>query len=413
MFASCALWPWIEAITQRGTLEEGVCTVKKTSIGVVGTGFVSRHFAQELARRPQYELAKVLTRRPVASCDEYPRQDALTRDIDQLIEASDVVFECTGDVPHAASTVGAVLAAGKPVVTLNAEFHTTLGSHFTDKGLLTEAEGDQPGCLAALHEEAVAMGFSPLVYGNMKAFLNRNPSPKDMVFWAEKQNYSVPMVTSFTDGTKVQIEQCLVANGLDAGIAKEDLIGLETGDLKHAAQELGKAADEAGFPISEYILDRGLQHGVFIVARHDDAQKLPLQNFKLGDGPYYLLIKDYCLVHLEVFKTIERVLNEGRPLLNNGHAPRISVAAVAKHDLAPGSVIERGLGSFELRGVCVNIADRADHLPICLANNLRINQHVEAGQILTSADVEMPESEAFEIWKAIKTQTLMPSRRAS
>ena len=42
------------------------------------------------------------------------------------------------------------------------------------------------------------------------------------------------MVTSFTDGTKVQIEQCLVANGLDAGIAKEDLIGLETGDLKHA-----------------------------------------------------------------------------------------------------------------------------------------------------------------------------------
>ncbi|MDH3663580.1 MAG: NAD(P)-dependent oxidoreductase, partial [Alphaproteobacteria bacterium] len=294
-------------------------------IGVIGTGFVSRHFVHELARRPAYELGKVLTRRPLDSCREYPRQDALTASLDQLIEASDVVFECTGDVPYAVSTVGPVLDAKKPVVTLNAEFHTTVGSHFVDRGLLTEAEGDQPGCLAALREEAEALGFKPLVYGNMKAFLNRNPSPEDMQFWADKQDYSVPMVTSFTDGTKVQIEQCLVANGLNAGIAKEDLIGLETGDLKHAAEELGKAADRVGYPISEYILDRGLQHGVFIVARHDDAQKLPLQNFKFGEGPYYLLIKDYCLVHLEVFKTIDRVARQGRALLNNSNKARVGV----------------------------------------------------------------------------------------
>ena len=382
-------------------------------IGVIGTGFVSRHFVHELARRPHYELGKVLTRRPLESCGEYPRQDALTTSLDALIEASDVVFECTGDVPYAASTVGPVLDAGKPVVTLNAEFHTTVGSHFVDRGLLTEAEGDQPGCLAALHEEAVAMGFSPLVYGNMKAFLNRNPSPEDMKFWAEKQDYSVPMVTSFTDGTKVQIEQCLVANGLGAGIAKEDLIGLETGDLKHAAEELGKAADQAGYPISEYILDRGLQHGVFIVARHDDAQKQPLQNFKFGEGPYYLLIKDYCLVHLEVFKTIDRVVREGRPLLNNSSRPGVGVAAVAKRDLAPGTVIERGCGSFDLRGICVNVADRPDHLPICLANDLKVTRPVAAGEVLTSADVEMPETEAFKIWKQIERDALTLDRRAS
>ena len=288
-------------------------------IGIVGTGFVSRHFAFELARRPSYRLGKVLTRRPLASCNEYPRQDALTDSLDQLIDESDVVFECTGDVPYAATTVGPILTAGKPVVTLNAEFHTTVGSHFVDQGLLTEAEGDQPGCLAALHEEALALGFTPLVYGNMKAFLNRNPSPEDMRYWAERQDYSVPMVTSFTDGSKVQIEQCLVANGLGAGIAREDLLGLETGDLKHAAQELGAAADKLGYPISDYILDRGLQHGVFIVARHDDAQQVPLRNLKFGDGPYYLLIKDYCLVHLEVFKTIDRVVRERRPLLSKSY----------------------------------------------------------------------------------------------
>ncbi|MEZ5932911.1 MAG: NAD(P)-dependent oxidoreductase [Alphaproteobacteria bacterium] len=382
-------------------------------IGVIGTGFVSRHFAYELARRSNYELGKVLTRRELDSCADYPRQDALTSSIDELIEASDVVFECTGDVPYAADTVGPVLDAGKPVVTLNAEFHTTVGSHFVDRGLLTEAEGDQPGCLAALHEEAVAMGFQPLVYGNMKAFLDRNPSPESMTFWAEKQDYSIPMVTSFTDGTKVQIEQCLVANGLSAGIAKEDLIGLETGDLKHAAQELGKAADQAGYPISEYILDRGLQHGVFIVARHDDLQKQPLMNFKFGEGPYYLLIKDYCLVHLEVFKTIDRVAQGGGALLNNSSAPRIGVAAVAKRDLAPGTVIERGCGSFDLRGICVNLADRPDHLPICLANDLEVQRPIKAGEVLTSADVAMPETAALKIWKSIEHKALTPNRRAS
>jgi len=382
-------------------------------IGIVGTGFVSRHFLYELERRPGYELGKVLTRRPLESCGEYPRPDALTDSLDQLIEDSDVIFECTGDVPYAASTVGPTLAAGKPVVTLNAEFHTTLGSHFVDQGLLTEAEGDQPGCLAALDEEAKAMGFAPLAYGNMKAFLDRNPSPEDMQFWADKQDYSVSMVTSFTDGTKVQIEQCLVANGLNAGIAQEDLIGLETGDLKHAAQELGKAADKAGYPISEYILDRGLQHGVFIVARHDHAQKQPLQNFKFGEGPYYLLIKDYCLVHLEVFKTIDRVVREQRPLLNNSSAPSISVASVAKRDLAPGDVIERGCGSFDLRGICVNIAERPNHLPICLANDLRVQRPVAAGQVLTTADVEMPETDAFGIWKTIESQALALNQRAS
>jgi predicted homoserine dehydrogenase-like protein len=380
-------------------------------VGVIGTGFVARHFTFELARRPRYRLGRVLTRRPVDRCPEFPRPDALTSSIDALIEASDVVLECSGDALYAAETVGRVLDAGRPVVTLNSEFHVTVGSHFVGRGLLSEAEGDQPGCLAALHEDAVAMGFTPLVYGNMKAFLNRNPSPDDMRYWAERQNYSLEMVTSFTDGTKVQIEQCLVANGLGAGIAREELIGLETGDLKRAAQELGAAAERLGHPISEYILDRGLQHGVFVVARHDERQATALRNLKMGDGPY-LLIKDYCLVHLEVFKTLERLVERRRPLLNNGSEPRIGVASIAKRALEPGHLIERGCGSFDLRGICVNIADRPGHLPICLANQVRIRRRVEPGQVLTMDDVELPDSEALRIWRGIEARALGSRVRA-
>jgi hypothetical protein len=114
------------------------------SVGIIGTGFVARHFTFELERRPNWRLGKVLTRRPLDRCQEFPDQAALTDSLDAVIEASDVVFECTGDAFYAARTIGRVLDAGKPVVTLNAEFHSTIGSHFVERGVLSEAEGDQP-----------------------------------------------------------------------------------------------------------------------------------------------------------------------------------------------------------------------------------------------------------------------------
>ncbi len=76
---------------------------------------------------------------------------------------------------------------GKAVVTMNSEFHVTVGSHFVGAGLVTEAEGDQSGSLAALAEEVRAMGFVPRIFGNTKGYLNLNPKPEDMAYWAAKQ----------------------------------------------------------------------------------------------------------------------------------------------------------------------------------------------------------------------------------
>lgn len=379
-------------------------------VGVIGTGFIARHFVRELLRRSEYRLGKVLTRRSLDFCADFPYGDALVNELDAVIESSDIVFECTGDPHYAATTVGAVLDAGKPLVTLNAEFHATIGSNFVHRGLLSEADGDQPGCLASLHEDAMAMGFTPLVCANMKAFLNLDPTPEEMDYWAKRQNYSLEMVTSFTDGTKVQIEQCLVANGLGMDIAKEGLIGLPTADLEAAATKLGGIAERHGAPISDFILDRSLPHGVFIIARHDSGQETPLRNFKMGDGPYYVLVRDCCLVHLEVFKAIERLMREGRPLLNNSAQPTTSVASIAKRELKPDDRIERGCGSFDLRGECVRISDRPDHLPICLAKDVRIRRRVERGQVLSMDDVELPESEALSAWMAIRDRQLVAPR---
>ena len=70
--------------------------------------------------------------------------------MDEAIEQSDIVIECTGDVAYGAEAAVAVLGAGKPLVTIDAELQITVGSALARRGYITEAEGDQPGCLAAL-----------------------------------------------------------------------------------------------------------------------------------------------------------------------------------------------------------------------------------------------------------------------
>lgn len=367
-------------------------------IGVVGTGFIAKGFVMALDGHTELVPSKVLTRTNVDKRTDFPRQDLLTNSVDELIDNSDLVLECSGDVIHATEVVDRAMAASLPVVTMDADFHVTTGSYFARRGFITEAEGDQPGCIAALKEDVVRMGFKPLVYGNIKGFLNHNPTEDEMMFWAKKQNLSLQMTTSFTDGTKVQIEQTLVANGLGAGIAAPGLLGIESDDIGASARTLAVKARELGYPISDYVLSGQSPPGVFIVAEHDERQKPYLVNFKLGEGPHYLLLRNFHLCHLEIPKTLERVLDGKGVLLNNGTNPSISVAAISKRRLKPGEVITRGIGSSEVRGVAVRIADSPYHMPIGLLADAVVVRNVEPEQQIAFDDVEIPDGLALRAW---------------
>lgn len=375
-------------------------------IGVVGTGFVSSHFVMALDRHRGFEVSRVLTRRDPAQCGDFPRPELLTTSLDAVLENCDVLLECTGDAIHATDTIAATVAAGIPVVTMNSEFHITAGTWFVGKGLVTEAEGDQPGCQAALLEEVRELGFDPLVFGNIKGFLNHDPTPEDMAYWGGRSGISLPMVTSFTDGTKVQIEQAFVANGLGAEVARKGLLGPAEDDLRTGANQLAEEAERIGRPISDYVLSLKLPHGVFVAGRHDPRQQSALRYLKLGDGPYYVVLKHNIFVHLEILKTIKRVVREGRILLDNSPRPTASVAAVAKRGLAPGERIGCGIGSFDVRGEAVRIADFPGHLPIGLVMNAVIRRPVARGDVLALDDVELPESLALKAWRDIESGVL-------
>ena len=366
-------------------------------VGVVGTGFIARSLLHVAHRLADLRVERVLTRRPIDEIKGLPSDVTLTQSIDELIEHSDVLVECSGDAIHATDVIARVMEAGRPVVTMNSEFQVTCGSHFVRRGYLTEAEGDQPGSTAALQRDVVSMGFEPLVYGNMKGFLNLEPKPEDMKYWSERQGIRAYQTTSFTDGTKVQIEQVFLANGFGAGIARPGLMAVESDDFDDAVRELGRAADELGHPISDFVVCPGQVSGVFITAKHDEVHQSTLRYLKMGEGPYYTLVRPFHLCAFEIPKTIRRVMDGERPLLNNSAEPSVGVAAIAKTDMAVGDRIERGVGSFEVRGSAVRIAEEPKHVPIGILNQGVITRPVERGQMLTIDDVDLPDSKARDI----------------
>ncbi len=380
----------------------------RTRIGIIGSGFIASGLRMAVDNQPDMQVSRMLTRRNLA---DLPAGELFTNSVDDLIDHSELVVEAAGDPIYGTDVVARILEAGLPVVTMDAELQITTGTYLSTLGYLTEAEGDQPGALAALHREALAMGFKPLVYGNLKGFLNLNPTPHDMDYWAKFQGISLDQVTAFTDGTKLQVEQVLVANGLGATIAQQGLLGYTSAEVDEGANRLAEAAHQIGAPISDYLLSdrnapRKLPAGVFITALHDERQAPALKYLKMGQGPYYTLLRNYHLCHLEIPKTIREALVGTAVLLDNSAKPTTSVAAISKTELRAGTRIDHALGSFEVRGEAILIKSMPDHLPIGLMRNAVLKHTVEAGQMLTLDDVEIPETLAYKAWQYTLKQAI-------
>lgn len=383
-------------------------TNKKYNIGIIGSGFIARGFIMALKNHPLLRAASVLTRRDVSNLGEFPiSANLITNDVNILIKNSDLVVECSGDVIHGTAMLEKVMDAGLPVVTMNSELQIVTGTLLARKGTLVEAEGDQPGSLAALDAHVKLMGFKPIVYGNMKRFLNLNPSPDEMNYWSKRQGISLHQVTAFTDGTKVQIEQALVANGLGATIACRNLSGIPCKAVEDGAYRLGEMAASIGSPISDYVLSSTGPAGVFVVATHEDEQAPYLEYLKLGKGPHYVIIQPYHLCHLEISKTIMKVLSGDKSYdFNNGQNPTIQVAAIAKRQIEKAELLKRGLGSFEVRGEAIKIKNHPEAVPIGLLHEAEFIRVVPEGQMITFADVELPKSRALDLWKELLSEII-------
>lgn len=370
-------------------------------IGISGSGFVARMTYAALSFTPDLQVTGVLTRRPIALSAAHFPEAILTNSAEALAERSDIVFECSGDTTHAAEVLVTAGEAGCALVTLCAEAQMTVGSALLHRGFrVTEAYGDQPGALAALDREARAMQFEPLAYVNFKGFYDPDPSPENMAHWARVQRTTVRAVTSYTDGSKLQIEQALVANGLGARIARRGMIGGDVPDLADL-DYLAEAAREIGAPISDYIVHPAVK-GVLVLAASEVADLDPyfsvFKAVRTRRGLAYRILQPHYFVYAEIAKTLREVVAERPPLLTNGLRPVAMVVAIAKRTIPAGTQIEMALGGFLLRGEAAEIDTSSDAVPITLLDGARLIRDLEPGAVVCRADVELPDTLALRLW---------------
>jgi predicted homoserine dehydrogenase-like protein len=374
-------------------------------IGIVGTGFIAQGLARAIRRSNDFKVGSVLTRRKKVNIPDF-HDDEIVSSIEALIEKSEIIVECSGDPLHATDVIEHAIAAKRKIVTMSSAWHVIAGSYYRTRGYITEAEGDQPGSLAALAEDGKAMGFDPLVYVNVKGFLNLSPTCKTMAHFSKIYGISLPQVTSFTDGTKLQLEQALVANGFGADIYRQGMLGPTVSKINKGLDILSKAAANHGKPIVDYVLTQEAPGAVMIIAHHDSQESVALGYLKMGDGPFYRLVRPYHLCHLEIMKTLRRTVAGGNILMDNGSLPTISVATITKHRLMPGDRIKQGIGSFDARGECVRILENHGHLPIALMRDIIIKRKIAKGEIIMRDDVELPESRALQAWLATEEKVI-------
>ncbi len=260
----------------------------------------------------------------------------------------DIIVEATGTIEFAAQVVLTAAQHRKPVVLLNAEVDATLGpilKQYADRAgiILSQSDGDQPGVIMNQYRFVKGLGLNPLVAGNIKGFLDQHKNPTDMEAYARNVNQSPEMITCFTDGTKVNLEQASVANATGMGVAQRGMSTYRSNehiDTLTSIYDVDQLLNAGG--IVDYVVGPQPGPGIYVFATTDDPMVKDYLNYlKLGKGPLYSFYTPYHLCFFEVPNSIARVAHFHDPVMAPLDGPVVEVAAIAKRNLRAGEMLER------------------------------------------------------------------------
>ncbi|MBU6318277.1 MAG: NAD(P)-dependent oxidoreductase [Alphaproteobacteria bacterium] len=327
---------------------------------------------------------------------------AITDNPTPLCEAAgiDVLIDATGHVEYGAGITLAAIAAGRHMVSMNAELDATVGPELKARAdragvILTGCDGDQPGVQINLLRFVKSIGLRPLICGNIKGLQDRYRTPETQAAFARQWGQTPTMVTSFADGTKISMEQAIVANATGMTVERRGMIGLHHSghvDDMTGLYDIDRVRSLGG--IVDYVVGPRPGPGVFVFAEaQDELQKHYLKYGKLGDGPLYSFYMPWHLTAIETPLSAARVvLFEDRVIAPIG-PPVVDVVATAKTDLVAGSRLD-GLGGFMTYGLCerYDLVRRDDLLPMGLAEGCTLRRNIAKDQVLTWSDVIPPSS---------------------
>jgi predicted homoserine dehydrogenase-like protein len=388
-------------------------------VGVFGAGYVGRGLAHVLGSLEGYRCAlvvnrsaergvealkfagatEVVTAETVAAAHAAIERGvpAVTSDpaIAIALDELDVLVEGTGSLDYGAEVMLAALEAGRSVVSINAEVDATIGwllhcAAAAHGGIYTMCDGDQPGGLMRTVDRVRQMTFDPVVAVNCKRHLDVHQSSVESAEYAARDSTSLALTVSAGDGTKMNIEQAVVANLTGMPPERRGMRGIRT-DLEHALDDVLAAIDRDG--VVEYTLGGDFGAGVFVVARAPDPQAVQtaLRFYKLGSGPEYLVFNPYTLVQFDMPQSIAEVVLDGTPLWSPVGEPVADVVAIAKRDLRPGDELD-GIGGDCCYGQIDTIAGAAGILPMAYTEHSRVARAVARDEPVPVDAVEIDET---------------------
>lgn len=316
----------------------------------------------------------------------------------------DVLVEATNTIGFAGRVCQQALEAGLHVVLMNAEVDLALGPWLHEQAksrhlVVTSDAGDQHGVLQRMLDEIQMWSFKPVMAGNVKGFLNRYATAKELEYEAKIRNLNPVQCCAYTDGTKLGVEMALVSNSTGMIPFRP---GMEGPPAAHVNEVFSKFDFDRYGPegVVDYVLGAEPGGGVFVVAHCEDPLQMEyLKYYKLGEGPFYLFYRPYHLCHLETPRAIARAALFGRPMLAPAHGRVADVYAYAKTDLEAGLEIEHGIGGNEFYGLIETCreSDPQGKVPIALleaegGSRPRLKRKMAKDQFLTLEDVALPET---------------------
>lgn len=312
-----------------------------------------------------------------------------TRGIDAIIEA-------TGDVEFSAHVAVEAIKNRKHLILMNAELDATVGpilKVYADRAgvVITNADGDQPGVMMNLFRFVRSIGYHPVLVGNIKGLQDYYRTPETQKRFAAEHNITPEMATSFADGTKISMENAVVANATGFKVGRRGMYGPKCGHVNEAVN-LFPSDELLNGGLVDYILGAEPGSGVFVLGYNEHPIRQDyMKYYKMGDGPFYVFYTPYHLPHLEVPLTVARAVLFHDAAVAPLAGPVCDVITIAKRDLKAGEILD-GIGGFTCYGMIENseVCQAENLLPMGLSEGCRLKQDIRKDQAIAYDDVELP-----------------------
>ena len=327
---------------------------------------------------------------------------AVADSADAIIESGlvDVVIDATG-IPAVGAEIGlAAMERGKHLVMMNVEADVTIGAFLRAEAerlgvVYTLGAGDEPSSCMELIEFASAMGHRIVCAGKGKNNpLNPDAVPDGYREEAERRGLNPRMLVEFVDGSKTMVEMCAIANATGLVPDVPGMHGPAAGPRELAATLIprrdGGVLSDAGRV--DYSVGKGLAPGVFVVIEAEHPRvAMRMADLKMGEGPYFTLIRPYHLTSLEVPLTCARAVLDGKADMVPLERPVAEVCALAKRDIAAGETLDQ-IGETAYRAWAMTAEDaRARRaLPCGLLAGGRATAAIPKGELITADRVTIP-----------------------